>query len=59
MPLKEVPLESLIFAPKHAKPAGLEVVRKKGTIKTLGTNGGYHVFAAAEFWRRWDKGEFH
>ncbi|MCE9561020.1 MAG: protein kinase [Planctomycetes bacterium] len=55
-PLKDIELEDLRFTPKNIT-AGLDIIREKKTLKTIGL-GHYTAWPAKEFWERFDKGEF-
>src|SRR5262249_9028365 len=55
-PLTGMPLEDLRLTPKNSA-RGLEVLRDMKSLKTIGI-GGNQAWPAAEFWARYDKGEF-
>jgi formylglycine-generating enzyme required for sulfatase activity/uncharacterized membrane protein len=55
-PLQGMPLEDIRLTPKHIT-RGLDVLRDRKNLKTIGIDGN-HAWPAAEFWRRYDKGEF-
>ncbi len=56
-PLKDMPLEEVRLTPKNLTKQGLENLRNMKSLKTIGTewNRGW---PAAEFWARYEKGEF-
>jgi hypothetical protein len=56
-PLKDMPLEEIRLTPTNLTKRGLENLRAMKSLKTIGTewNRGW---PAAEFWARYDKGEF-
>jgi serine/threonine protein kinase len=56
-PLKDMPLEEIRLTPRNISKKGLDLLRDMKTLKTIGTawNRGW---PAAEFWARYDKGEF-
>ena len=37
---------------------GLDLLRDRKSLKTIGIDNGDKVWPAAEFWERYDKGEF-
>jgi hypothetical protein len=54
--LQGMPLEEIRLTPKNIN-RGLEVLRALKSVRSIGI--GYHqVWPAAEFWERYDKGEF-
>jgi Leucine-rich repeat (LRR) protein len=55
-PLQGMPLEEIYLTPKNIVK-GLEILRDMKSLKTIGIRGGA-VWPAAEFWERFDKGEF-
>jgi eukaryotic-like serine/threonine-protein kinase len=56
-PLKDIPLEDICLTPKNITKKGLDILRHMKSLKTIGTDW-THVWPAAEFWARYDKGEF-
>ena len=60
-PLQSMQLEDLRLTPKNITQ-GLEVLRGMKSLKTIGlagpSLGGRQSWPAAEFWTRYDKGEF-
>ena len=55
-PLRDMPLEELFLSPKSVK-TGLEALRDLKSLKFIGTDLG-KARPAAEFWERYDHGEF-
>jgi len=55
-PLQGMELEEIRLNPKHITQ-GLDVLRAMKSLKTIGIEGN-KVWPAAEFWHRYDKGEF-
>ncbi|MBI1832403.1 MAG: hypothetical protein HYR84_13250 [Planctomycetes bacterium] len=55
-PLKGMPLELIHLAPKNITK-GLEILRDIKSLKTIAA-GVAQAWPAAEFWARYDKGEF-
>ena len=55
-PLCDMPLEELFLSPKSVK-TGLEALRDLKSLKFIGTGPG-KARPAAEFWKRYDHGEF-
>jgi hypothetical protein len=54
--LQGMPLEDIRLTPKHIT-RGLDILRDMKSLKTIGI--GYNrAWPAAEFWERYDKGEF-
>jgi Leucine-rich repeat (LRR) protein len=56
-PLKDMSLEIIMLTPKDISTQGLNLLRNMKSLKTIGTNP-WNLFPAAEFWARYDKGEF-
>ncbi len=56
-PLQGLMLEEIRLTPRKITARGLDVLRQMKTLKTIGTDWNY-VWPAAEFWARYDKGEF-
>ncbi len=57
-PLKGMPLENIRLTPK-ANTKGLDILRDMKSLKTIGIGkANTQVWPAAEFWDRYDKGEF-
>jgi eukaryotic-like serine/threonine-protein kinase len=56
-PLKDIPLEEIRLTPKNLTKRGLDILRNMKSLKTIGTDSN-HVWPAAEFWARYEKGEF-
>jgi Leucine-rich repeat (LRR) protein len=54
-PLQGMPLEELRLIPKNITQ-GLDLLRKMKSLKTIGNSS--QAWPAAEFWERYDKGEF-
>ena len=55
-PLQGMPLEEIRLTPKNIT-RGLDILRDMKSLKTIGVENG-HSWPAAEFWERYDKGEF-
>ena len=55
-PLKGLPLEHISLTPKNVTE-GLEILRDMKSLKTIGIDRS-QSWPAAEFWERYDKGEF-
>jgi hypothetical protein len=55
-PLQGMPLEEIRLTPKNIT-RGLDILRDMKTLKTIGV-GWNQAWPAAEFWERYDKGEF-
>jgi hypothetical protein len=55
-PLQGMPLEEVRLTPKNIT-RGLDILRDMKSLKTIGT-GWNQAWPAAEFWQRYDKGEF-
>jgi eukaryotic-like serine/threonine-protein kinase len=55
-PLQKMPLENIRLTPKNITK-GLDTLRTVNSLKTIGTSWD-HSWPAAEFWARYDKGEF-
>jgi len=55
-PLQALQLEDIRLTPKNITQ-GLEILRDMKSLKTIGL-GHYQAWPAAEFWARYDKGEF-
>ena len=55
-PLRGMPLEEIYLTPKNIT-RGLDILRDMKTLKTIGVEWG-QAWPAAEFWERYDKGEF-
>jgi hypothetical protein len=51
-----MPLEKISLTPKNIT-RGLDILRAMKSLKTIGTRWG-QFWPAAEFWERYDKGEF-
>ena len=51
-----MPLEDIRLTPKNITK-GLEILRDMKSLKTIGTRWRI-AWPAAEFWQRYDKGEF-
>jgi Leucine-rich repeat (LRR) protein len=60
-PLSGLPLRTLVLAKGElfdlSPLKGLDILRNMKSLKTIGTDWN-HVWPAAEFWARYDKGEF-
>jgi len=56
-PLQAMPLEEIRLTPKNIT-RGLDILRDKKNLKTIGIDYGDKAWPAAEFWERYDKGEF-
>jgi hypothetical protein len=54
-PLQGMPLEEIQLTPKNII-RGLDILRDMKSLKTIGTPE--NLWPAAEFWERYDKGEF-
>ena len=55
-PLQGMPLEEIRLTPKNIT-RGLDILRDMKSLKTIGI-GWKQAWPAAEFWERYDKGEF-
>ncbi len=55
-PLQGMPLEEIYLTPKNIT-RGLDILRDMKSLKTIGIDFN-HAWPAAEFWERYDKGEF-
>jgi serine/threonine protein kinase len=55
-PLQGLPLEDIRLTPRNVT-RGLDLLRKMKGLETIGLNH-YQSWPAAEFWARYDKGEF-
>ena len=55
--LADMPLDEIRLTPRNINKEGLAVVRGMKTLKAIGTEWN-RVWPAAEFWARYDKGEF-
>jgi Leucine-rich repeat (LRR) protein len=55
-PLQGMPLQEFRFDPQNITQ-GLDVLREIKTLQTIGT-GSNQAWPPAEFWERYDKGEF-
>ncbi len=55
-PLKDMPLQQIRLTPKNITQ-GLDILRDMKSLKTIGI-GDNQVWPAAEFWNRYDQGEF-
>jgi hypothetical protein len=55
-PLQGMPLEDIRLTPKNII-RGLDTLRDMKSLKTIGINWD-QSWPAAEFWKRYDKGEF-
>jgi hypothetical protein len=51
-----MPLEDIHLTPKNIS-RGLDILRSMKSLKTIGIDW-YKAWPAAEFWDRYDKGEF-
>jgi eukaryotic-like serine/threonine-protein kinase len=56
-PLADMPLEEIRLTPKNISKKGIDLLRHMKTLKTIGTDWN-QGWPAAEFWARYDKGEF-
>jgi hypothetical protein len=55
-PLQGMPLEDIRLTPKNITK-GLDILREMKSLKTIGI-AARQSWPAAEFWERYDKGEF-
>ena len=55
-PLQGMPLEDIHLTPKNIT-RGLDILRAMKSLKTIGIEWN-QAWPAAEFWERYDKGEF-
>jgi hypothetical protein len=55
-PLQAMALETVCLTPRNITK-GLDTLRDMKSLKTIGTHY-HHDWPAAEFWERYDKGEF-
>ncbi len=56
-PLADMPLEEIRLTPRNISKKGLDLLRHMKSLKTIGTDWN-QGWPAAEFWARYDKGEF-
>ncbi len=56
-PLKDMPLEGIRLTPRNITK-GLEILRDMKSLKTVSAGDATQAWSAAEFWERYDKGEF-
>ena len=56
-PLKDMQLEEIRLTPRNISKKGLDLLRRMKSLKTIGTHWN-QAWPAAEFWARYDKGEF-
>jgi hypothetical protein len=56
-PLQGMTLEGIVLTPKNITK-GLDILRDMKSLKTIGIDYGGKSWPAAEFWERYDKGEF-
>jgi hypothetical protein len=57
-PLEGMNLNALLFTPKNITK-GLDVIRQMKSLKTIGVGlGDNDEFSPAEFWKKYDAGEF-
>jgi Leucine-rich repeat (LRR) protein len=56
-PLTDMSLEEIRLTPNNLTTQGLETLRNMKSLKTIGTDWN-RVWPAAEFWARYEKGEF-
>jgi hypothetical protein len=57
LPLKDMPLDEIRLTPRNITNQGLAILRNMKSLKSIGTELN-QVWPAAEFWARYDKGEF-
>jgi serine/threonine protein kinase/Leucine-rich repeat (LRR) protein len=57
LPLKDMSLDEIRLTPRNITNQGLAILRKMKSLKSIGTEWN-KVWPAAEFWARYDKGEF-
>jgi serine/threonine protein kinase/Leucine-rich repeat (LRR) protein len=55
--LADMPLDEIRLTPKNITTRGLDILRNMKTLKSIGIEWN-QVWPAAEFWARYDKGEF-
>ncbi len=55
--LEEMALEEIRLTPRNITTRGIAILRNMKTLKTIGTEWN-QAWPAAEFWARYDKGEF-
>jgi Leucine-rich repeat (LRR) protein len=55
--LADMPLDEIRLTPRNITTRGLEILRNMKSLKSIGTEWN-QVWPAAEFWARYDKGEF-
>jgi len=55
-PLQGMPLTTLIFTPKNVKDS-LKIVKGLRTLQRIGVVGNRDPLPAAEFWKKFNKGE--
>ncbi len=56
-PLKDLRLEVIRLTPRTSPPQGMDILRAMKSLKTIGISLN-QAWPAAEFWERYDKGEF-
>lgn len=56
-PLKNLSVEEIRLTPANITPKGIDILRNMKGLKTIGTDWN-QAWPAAEFWARYDKGEF-
>jgi hypothetical protein len=56
-PLADMTLDEIRLTPRNITKQGLAILRNMKGLKTIGTEWN-QVWPAAEFWARYDKGEF-
>ena len=56
-PLMDMRLEVIRLTPQNITPQGMDILRDMKSLKTIGISDN-QVWPAAEFWERYDKGEF-
>jgi hypothetical protein len=56
-PLQGMKLESVVFTPQSIT-RGLDVLRQMKTLQTIGVQEVWQIWPAAEFWKKYDAGDF-
>jgi serine/threonine protein kinase/Leucine-rich repeat (LRR) protein len=56
-PLADMPLDEIRLTPRNITDQGVAILRHMKSLKTIGTEWN-QVWPAADFWARYDKGEF-
>jgi len=54
--IKDMPLVTLVFTPRNVKD-GLKIVKGMRSLRRIGIQGNRDPLPAAEFWKKFNKGE--